>query len=418
MQIFHRILTTGLVALLVLALACTSEDNDPTVAPAPTATPTAAAVEDHDDDHAVDGDDESDDHADDAHEADADHDVDLVAVGREVYSAAGCAACHGVDAEGSDLGPALSGHNALQVRRQVRAPVGIMTVFNQSTLSAEDLDALVAYVETLSGGHSHGAASGLSVTEQSFMHHRMALTAFESENFEEAEHHLEHLTAILEGQHLALMQEAMEAVHAGNIHDAQHMIEGMLADVLPPDQDLGTLHYQLALAGIRVGDTSSAAHHLEHISNDDLDPSSEGEVDEILSLISLESLAEAEEHLSTLMGVEPVGVDAAHEEGDGHGSHAHEAGATHEEGDGDQHAHAMDMQVEVAPELEPIASALEAIAAGDLVAAGHEIEHFAGDASTIDRLKAEEALAALTAGHLHDAEDLLRELLGETGHAH
>ena len=324
MQLPHRILLTGITLLLALVLACSTGDSESTAAPVATSTPVEAADDGHDDD----------DHADDeGHEAEAEPDIDLVALGRDIYGTVGCAACHGTDAEGSDIGPALSGHNALQVRRQVRAPIGVMTVFDQSTLSTADLAALVAYVESLEGGHAHATAPGQSVSEQSYMHHRMALTAFESENVEEAEHHIEHLIGVLEGQHLALMQEALEATHAGEIHDAQHLIEGMLADVLPPDQNLSTLHYQLALAGIRVGQTSDAVHHLEHVSAELIDPAAGNELTEILEFISSGDVVEAEEHLSHLMGLDPAGVDAGHVEGDEHATDDHDAEAAHEEGD-------------------------------------------------------------------------------------
>ncbi|MDA0770284.1 MAG: c-type cytochrome [Chloroflexi bacterium] len=49
--------------------------------------------------------------------------------GQEVFATAGCAACHGEEAQGTDFAPGLAGHSIAQVKRQVRAPIGTMTVF-------------------------------------------------------------------------------------------------------------------------------------------------------------------------------------------------------------------------------------------------------------------------------------------------
>ena len=37
---------------------------------------------------------------------------DVVDVGMAIYRSVGCAACHGLDGEGSDIAPALAGHAA------------------------------------------------------------------------------------------------------------------------------------------------------------------------------------------------------------------------------------------------------------------------------------------------------------------
>ncbi len=323
MYLPHRILVIGMISLAVLAIACTPDETDSNPAAAPVATSTSVpADEGHaDDDHAE---------TDDGHDA---ADVDQVAKGREVYSAVGCSACHGLEAEGSEIAPALAGHNELQVRRQVRAPTGVMTVFDQTILPPGDLDALVAYVESLvaSGDHAHAHDAELSVADQSLAHHRMALTAFEADNFEEAEHHIEHLTGVLDGQHLALMQEALTATHAAEYHDAQHMVEGMLADVLTGDEGLDTLNR----AGFRIGETDESTHHLEHAMTGLTDQIAIGEVEEILAFHDAGDAGEAEEHLSALLGVESTGVDQAHMEmeEDEHATDDHDADATHEEGD-------------------------------------------------------------------------------------
>ena len=351
MQLPYRISVIGIAALVALAIACSSGESDPfpTAAPAATSTPVPA---DADDDHADDGHDD-----DEAHEAEAQPALDLVERGRAVYKQVGCAACHGEDGSGTVIAPGLPGHNELQIRRQVRAPIGVMPVFGRETLTKEDLDALVAYVDSLTGDHAHGMATDIPLAEQSLAHHRMALTAFQADNVDEAEHHIEHLIGILDGQHLALMQEALSITQVGDYHDAQHLIEGMLSDVQPPDESFATLHLKLGLSGLRVTERGEATHHLEHAAvvaeGDEL-----AEINEILVLLAGDEKHEAEEQLSALLGLTSIGVengdhadaheegdehaidqhdgDAAHEEGDEHSTDEHEADAAHE--DGDEHA--------------------------------------------------------------------------------
>ena len=43
-------------------------------------------------------------------------------LGQELFVSKGCAACHGQNAEGSAIAPALPGHSKQMVKRQVRTP--------------------------------------------------------------------------------------------------------------------------------------------------------------------------------------------------------------------------------------------------------------------------------------------------------
>ncbi len=284
--------------------------------------------------------DDGDAHEDDgsAHEAE----TDLVTAGEQLFIEKGCAACHGADGVGTDFAPAMPGHTELQVRRQVRGPMGIMSVFNSDVVTSDELDALVAYVTGLSGGHSHGSDG--ATAEELLSHHLMAVTALEGDNTAEAQHHIEHILGIVEGEHLALMQHAAELASNTETHEAQHLIETMIADVTSPEEDLGNLHFKLALSSLRVGDSDGADHHLDHAlgSGEILQTS---QVLEILAMITAEDLEAAEEHLSALVGVEAVGVEMsdhdmegmegmadAHDDSDGQHGEADEA--AHDDSDG------------------------------------------------------------------------------------
>lgn len=255
-------------------------------------------------------------HDDDEHETGSD--PSTLERGRAVFLEVGCASCHGDDASGTVIAPGLAGHNELQVRRQVRGPIGVMPVFGRDSLSPEDLDALVSYVESLEGtdGHGHTPESGLSLADRSLSHHRMALTAFEAANVAEAQHHIEHLIDILKGQHLVLMEEALQVTLTGDIHDAQHMIETMLFDVQPEKESLAKLHLRLGLSGLRVDGIEEAIHHLEHAIAEAED-SELAENKEILMFLRAGDLAEAEEHLAGMLGQTPIGIDDRDDHGDG-----------------------------------------------------------------------------------------------------
>ncbi len=295
----YRWYIVALTVVFALAIACGSEDV--AILPAAPSTPTLDLGDFRDDD--------------DGHEAASD--PSALERGRAVFLEVGCASCHGEDASGTVIAPGLPGHNELQVRRQVRGPIGVMPVFGRESLSPEDLDALVAYIESLEGigGHGHMPDSGVSLADQSLSHHRMALTAFEAANVTDAGHHIEHLIDILEGQHLALMQEAQQITLTGDVHDAQHMIEAMLSDVQPEEESLATLHLRLGLSGLRVDGVNEATHHLEHVIAD-AEAAELAEVEEVLAFLAAGDLAEAEEHLAGILGQTPIGVEDHDGDGD------------------------------------------------------------------------------------------------------
>ena len=69
--------------------------------------------------------------------------------GKEIFAAKGCSACHGPNAEGV-VGPALAGFKASQIKAQVRKPKGAMPEFSQERLNDDELEAIIAFGESLS----------------------------------------------------------------------------------------------------------------------------------------------------------------------------------------------------------------------------------------------------------------------------
>ncbi len=182
------------------AIACGAEG--PPVAPSPTA-----------------------EDSEEAHEADEGHEqISPQALqGKEVYTNAGCAACHGLDGQGTAAAPGLPAHTEDQVRRQVRAPAGIMPVFPKDKISDSQLDDLFVYIAGLSGSHAHESWADTGAQMQ--MHHWMALFAIEGGDTHEARHHVEHIIEITEGDHQARMKSVLNDLEADNLHDTAYVVE-------------------------------------------------------------------------------------------------------------------------------------------------------------------------------------------------
>jgi len=137
----------------------------------------------------------------------------LASEGQRLFTANGCAACHGPNGEGSAIAPGLAGHTGRQVTRQARAPVGQMPVFPPSQISNTELAQIAEYIESLGGDHLH--VSSDDPNQSLTQHHWMILFALEDESPGEAVHHIDHITGLVAGQHLAQMNEAKEAIETG-----------------------------------------------------------------------------------------------------------------------------------------------------------------------------------------------------------
>lgn len=69
--------------------------------------------------------------------------------GRQLYISKGCVACHGSDAQGTTIAPALQGRSKKQVTNQVRNPVGLMPRFGPELISDAELERIADYIESL-----------------------------------------------------------------------------------------------------------------------------------------------------------------------------------------------------------------------------------------------------------------------------
>ncbi len=204
------------------------------------------------------------------------------ASGRDLFISKGCAACHGQNAEGSSIAPALPGHTEEMVKRQVRNPRLQMPAFSESQVSDDELEAIAHYVSSLSGdGHAHPETIELAIAVE--MHHWMALEALKVDDQDEAIHHVQHIIDLLEpGPHHDAMVTVLQGLQAGETHGPEHDIEGMLAESASPGLTLLQLHLKQASVALAVDDSSDAQHHVSHAQE-----SADATAGEIFSEISI-----------------------------------------------------------------------------------------------------------------------------------
>src|SRR5215216_1494479 len=185
-----------------------------------------------------------------------------VAAGRKVYLNAGCSACHGMNAEGTDVGPSLAGHTAEQVHQQVRSPLAQMPAYSQEQLSDEDLGTIAAYIAGLGPMEEH--MEPVKLSEVLAIHHWMAISAIAAGDRGDALHHVGHIIEVVKGEHLEAMKKARTLLREGDLHEAEHLIEEMLAGKAKPDLTLNELNLRLALTAVDQHRRAEAIHQMRH----------------------------------------------------------------------------------------------------------------------------------------------------------
>ncbi len=276
----------GLVTGLLLIIAACGGDGDTTLVPPPSATPPSAIAPS-------------------APESE----------GQRLFTTNGCSACHGAQGQGSAIAPALAGHTGGQVKRQARAPLGLMPVFPPSKISNAELGQIAEYIESLEGDHAHMRV--VDPGEALSQHHWMTLFALEDDSANEAVHHIDHIISQVTGQHLSQMKEAKEETEAGNLHESIHIIENMLAGVQVDDLTPSEMHASLARSSLLIDDIDEALHHLDHfMERMSGDQSIASLVAEIRDLLETGDIADAAHELEELTGT-------AHEEEHEEPAHGH-----------------------------------------------------------------------------------------------
>ena len=224
-----------------------------------------------------------------------------VAGGRKAYVSAGCSACHGMNAEGTDVGPSLGGHTAEQVHQQVRSPLAQMPAYSPEKLSDEDLDKIAAYIAGLEPMEEH--MEPVKLSEALAIHHWMAIGAISAGDRGDALHHVGHIIEIVKGEHLEAMTKARTLLRKGELHEAEHLIEEMLAGKAKPELTLNQLNLRLALTAVDQHKRAEAIHQMRHFVERTRGAKRvKGEA--VLAHLREGDLHEAEHGIADLLGVE------------------------------------------------------------------------------------------------------------------
>ncbi len=78
---------------------------------------------------------------------------DQIARGHALFVSNECATCHGLQGQGSVIGPTLTGSNAADLRKKTTEGSGAMPAFDPSTLSDDDLSAIAIYLVASASKH-------------------------------------------------------------------------------------------------------------------------------------------------------------------------------------------------------------------------------------------------------------------------
>jgi len=182
--------------------------------------------------------------------------------GKELYIAAGCGACHGQNAEGTDVAPSVAGHTSRQVHQQVRSPLAQMPAYPEEQLADDDLEAIAGYLAGLEPMEEH--VEPVKVSELLAIHHWMAISAIAAGDIGDALHHVGHIIEAVKGEHREAMREARRLLRAGELHEAEHLVEEMLAGRAKPELSRERLALRLALTAVDQRDRAEAIHQMRH----------------------------------------------------------------------------------------------------------------------------------------------------------
>jgi len=96
------------------------------------------------------------------------------------------------------------------------------------------------------------------------IHHWMAISAIAVGDSGDALHHVGHIIEAVKGEHLEAMKRARALLRQGELHEAEHEIEEMLAGKAKPELTREQLALRLALTAVDQRDRAEAVHQMRH----------------------------------------------------------------------------------------------------------------------------------------------------------
>jgi hypothetical protein len=193
-----------------------------------------------------------------------------------------------------------------------------MPNFSPESISADELDVLVEYLLTLEPEDNsvfEGERLQPEIGEEIVMRHWMVIVALEVDDIHSARENIEYIMQFVQSTHLQQMQAVLDALDNAEVHEAQHIVESMLADVISFDNSESTLHLYIMLSAVRADDYDEATHHFDHYMNtEDYDPNLAATLD---SLLAEADYAQLETLLDSILETMSLDVGEEHESHNG-----------------------------------------------------------------------------------------------------
>ena len=139
-----------------------------------------------------------------------------------------CGECHGKDGSGTDEAPAVFGHTADEITKQVRTPEGDMKAIPSEKLADADLAQIVQYVTSLGGADAH---PNIKPTDEERVHLMAVYEAIKDHDKmdrQTATDHLQQAIALATGDTANMYQDMLAAIKSGKAGNARHELKDML----------------------------------------------------------------------------------------------------------------------------------------------------------------------------------------------
>jgi len=121
---------------------------------------------------------------------------------------------------------------------------------------------VAGYLAALESMEEH--AEPVKLSQVLAIHHWMAISAITAGDPNDALHHVGHIIERVKGEHLETMEKARALLRQGDLHEAEHLIEEMLAGKAKPELTLAELNLRLALTAVDQRDRAEAIHQIRH----------------------------------------------------------------------------------------------------------------------------------------------------------
>ena len=149
------------------------------------------------------------------------------AKGQEVFKT-NCGECHGDDGSGTDEAPALAGHTADAVTKQVRTPEGDMKAVPPDKLSDADLTLIAQYVVSLGGKDAHPDIKPSDEEKTHLMAAYEAIKDKDQMDRQTAINHLNQAMALASGDASMVYTDMVSAIKANKAGNARHELKDLL----------------------------------------------------------------------------------------------------------------------------------------------------------------------------------------------